>query len=82
MIHFFIGVTEFTSRLGIPIFGMFGNFDGIRQYRNPLMLNKQKVEIYLFLYSIMAIGFGYHSFVQIMIQFQSLSLKSKTNPMM
>jgi hypothetical protein len=63
-LHFLIGACEFWARLNPDLSGVLKKVtDTVRTNRNVIMLNKQKIEVYLFLYSIVGLLIGSSSFL-------------------
>jgi len=82
-LHFLIGACEFWVRLNPSAGGFVKKLtDTVRTNRNVILVSKQKIEVYLFLYSIFGLLIGSSNFMQTIILFQFLTLKSKTNPTM
>ncbi|CAD8140022.1 unnamed protein product [Paramecium pentaurelia] len=78
-LHFMVGAAEFWKQInhedGISL--KIANY--IKNNRTEIILTKQKIEIYLFLYSVFGIFIRKTSFVHAMIIFQNVLLKTKFN---
>lgn len=80
ILHFLVGACEFWARIMMEESGfMFRMAQYVRQNRYTLILTKQKIEIYLFVYSIFGIFIGTSNIFQVILLFQCIAMKSKVN---
>jgi hypothetical protein len=62
-LHFLIGACEFWTRINPQLSGIVKKLtDYVKANRNIIIINKQKIEIYLFIYSIIGIFIGTSTF--------------------
>ncbi|CAK75013.1 unnamed protein product (macronuclear) [Paramecium tetraurelia] len=80
-LHFMVGAAEFWTKInheqGISL--KVAKYITTESNRSEIILTKQKIEIYLFLYSVVGIFIKKTSFVQAIIIFQNVLLKTKFN---
>ncbi|CAD8061529.1 unnamed protein product [Paramecium sonneborni] len=78
-LHFLVGAAEFWIQINQQQGITLKVAKYIQANRNEIILTKQKIEIYLFLYSVFGIFLKKTSILQAVIIFQNLLLKTKFN---